>query len=342
MEVEPSSPSAEQLDRPLATLLVVTYNQEATIRAALEGAFAQTYQPLEISVADDGSSDRTPSIIAEMAASYKGPHHVVVHRNANNLGMMGNIDQAMTAVSGEFVIANHGDDVSLPHRVERIMSHWLATDRRAMAIHTARRRMDEHGALHEVIDDARVLANMTPLEVIRDHGTLVGASMGWARKLWEVFGPVAPIGKFDDFPTAFRASLIGEIHYLPEPLLHYRQGGISAQPMEELGHHYLYGFRIKNYQWHRTFWCRYLADMETVRPENAEECRRLCLEKIGRADFHIAMAATPRWKLPLRVPGALLSAVRHRDLEYAKEPLRYLLAPLYKRRFERKMAKAAA
>ena len=58
---------------------------------------------------------------------------------------------------------------------------WLGSGRRAKAIHSARRRMDEAGGLHEVFDDARVLANQTPLEVIRDHGTLVGASLACDR-----------------------------------------------------------------------------------------------------------------------------------------------------------------
>ena len=56
--------------------------------------------------------------------------------------------------------------------------------------------------LHEVIDDGpRILADMTPLEVVRDHGTLVGATLGWDRDIWRVFGPLGPTPVFDDFPT---------------------------------------------------------------------------------------------------------------------------------------------
>ena len=105
-------------------------------------------------------------------------------------------------------------------------------------------------------DGPRILAGMTPLEVIRDHGTLVGATLGWDRDLWRVFGPLGPTPIFDDFPTAFRASLIGEIAYLDEPLLHYRMGGTSSRPQGDFGHNYLYGFRIKDLRWHRSFWRR--------------------------------------------------------------------------------------
>ena len=44
---------------PRVTLAVIAYNQERFIREAIEGAFAQTYQPLEIILSDDCSSDRT-------------------------------------------------------------------------------------------------------------------------------------------------------------------------------------------------------------------------------------------------------------------------------------------
>jgi glycosyltransferase involved in cell wall biosynthesis len=327
-------------DRPLVTVLLICYNQEDLVQAAFEGALAQTYSPLEIFVSDNASTDRSFDIIKEVAAGYSGPHRIALHRNATNLGIMGNIDHAMSMVSGEFVVSSHGDDVSLPHRVERLVEVWLASGRRAKAIHSARRRMDEAGRLHEIIEDNRVLADMTPLEVVRDHGTLVGATLGWSRELWDVFGPISPIGIFDDFPTCFRASLIGEIRYVPEPLVNFREGGNSAPPSEERGYNYLYGFRIKSLRWHKTFWQRYLADMETVRPPDYEECRRICLQKIARADFTIALAESAPHRVPLAIPQAVRLSLAERDTRYLKDVGRYMLGPLYRRRLDRKAERA--
>jgi glycosyltransferase involved in cell wall biosynthesis len=44
----------------------------------VEGAFSQTYSPLEIILSDDCSSDRTFEIMEEMAREYQGPHLVKV------------------------------------------------------------------------------------------------------------------------------------------------------------------------------------------------------------------------------------------------------------------------
>ena len=227
------------------------------MRASIEAAFAQTWSPLEILLSDDCSPDGTFAVMQEMAAAYSGPHRVILNRNPKNLGITAHVDRIMELTSGDFVVQNAGDDVATPDRTSKLVAAWLASGRRAKAIHSARRRLDEAGGLHEVIDDGpRILAGMTPLEVIRDHGTLVGASLGWDRDLWRVFGPLGPTPIFDDFPTAFRASLIGEIAYLAEPLLHYRMGGTSSRPQGDFGHNYLYGFRIKDLRWHRSFWAR--------------------------------------------------------------------------------------
>lgn len=52
------------LDHPLVTFALLAYSQEKYIREAVEGAFAQTYEPLEIILSDDCSSDRTYFTIA--------------------------------------------------------------------------------------------------------------------------------------------------------------------------------------------------------------------------------------------------------------------------------------
>jgi glycosyltransferase involved in cell wall biosynthesis len=326
-----------EMERPLVSFFVTAYRQEHLVRAAIEGAFAQTWSPLEIVLSDDASPDGTFAVMQAMAAAYSGPHRVILNRNPKNLGITAHVDRIMELTSGAFVVQNAGDDVSVPERTEALVAAWLASGRRAKAIHSARRRLDEDGGLHEVIDDGpRILAGLSPLEVIRDHGTLVGAGLGWDREIWRVFGPLGPTPVFDDFPTAFRASLLGEIAYLDAPLLHYRMGGISSRPVGHAGMNYLHGFRIKDLRWHRSFWRAYLEAMQVVTPPDAAECRRLCAEKIAAADFAIGLAETPWWRLPMRLPASAALSLARRDPSYLRETAKYLLGPLYKRRRDRR------
>ena len=65
--------------------------------------------------------------------------------------------------------------------------------------------------------------------------------------------------------------------------------------------------------------------METVEPPDADECRRLCREKIARADFLIGLAETPR----ARLPQNLWRSIATRDPLYLTETAKYLAGSLY-------------
>ena len=111
-----ASNSIPGADRPLVTFALFAYNQELFIREAVEGAFAQTYEPLEIILSDDCSTDSTFRIMQEMATSYKGGHTIIVRRSSVNRGLGLHIKDVADLASGEFIVVAAGDDISLPQR----------------------------------------------------------------------------------------------------------------------------------------------------------------------------------------------------------------------------------
>ena len=58
------------MNRPLASMLLIAYNQQFTIADAIRGALAQTYSPLEIVVSDDASNDTTLAAMQAALAGY--------------------------------------------------------------------------------------------------------------------------------------------------------------------------------------------------------------------------------------------------------------------------------
>lgn len=114
-------------DRPLVTFALFAYNQEGFIREAVEGAFAQTYEPLEIILSDDCSSDRTFEIMEEMAAAYEGPHVVHCRQNPRNIGVLSHVLSVMHEIGGSLVVVAAGDDISLPHRSAELTRVWKET-----------------------------------------------------------------------------------------------------------------------------------------------------------------------------------------------------------------------
>lgn len=111
-------------ERPLVTFALFAYNQEKYIREAVEGALSQTYEPLEIILSDDCSTDRTFDIMQEMAAAYTGPHRVYTRKNEQNKGLIGHVCAVSEVLNGKFTVLAAGDDRSLPERVETLVRIW--------------------------------------------------------------------------------------------------------------------------------------------------------------------------------------------------------------------------
>ena len=106
----------------LVTFALFAYNQEKYIIEAVEGAFAQTYEPLEIIISDDCSSDQTFEIIKEMAGQYPGPHRVIVRQSQTNRGLVRHIRDVVETASGDIVVVAAGDDISFSQRTKELVS----------------------------------------------------------------------------------------------------------------------------------------------------------------------------------------------------------------------------
>ena len=89
------------------SVLMATYNRGPMLEESLESVLAQTHQPCEIIVIDDGSTDDTPSRIASYGDQIRSI------RLANG-GKSRALNAAMPRVSGDFVWIFDDDDVALP------------------------------------------------------------------------------------------------------------------------------------------------------------------------------------------------------------------------------------
>lgn len=98
----------------LVSVLIPTYNQQSFISKAVESAMAQTYQSIEIIIADDHSTDETKQIVAPYLANDSRMRYV---RNEKNLGRVANYHNALyTHAKGDYVVILDGDDYFLNER----------------------------------------------------------------------------------------------------------------------------------------------------------------------------------------------------------------------------------
>ncbi len=215
--------------QPLATMLLICFNQEDSIDAALEGALAQDYTNLEIVISDDASSDNTYGRICAKLVEYKGPHRIKLLQNPQNLGIGGNIDQAVRQSEGELIFITAGDDVSLSERVSTVVTHWLQRNCQPDLIAAYLNDIDLQNNFHGVI----TISNLAAYGSLEDWSRMgpphvIGAAQAWTRRLFDRFGGIPSGVVGEDMVMAFRAISTGSAITIPIPLVNYRRGGITS------------------------------------------------------------------------------------------------------------------
>jgi glycosyltransferase involved in cell wall biosynthesis len=99
-------------NRPLASVVIPTYNRSGLLREAVESALAQTYPNVEVIVVDDGSTDDTPEVMAR----YDGR---VQYIRQPNRGVAAARNAGIRASRGEYLCFLDDDDLFLPRKIER-------------------------------------------------------------------------------------------------------------------------------------------------------------------------------------------------------------------------------
>jgi glycosyltransferase involved in cell wall biosynthesis len=99
----------------LISCIIPVFNGERFLAEALDSILAQTYRPLEIIVADDGSTDGT----AEVAASY-GDRVAYLRQAKMGAGQAKNM--GLDAAQGEYIAFLDADDLWHPSKLTKQMA----------------------------------------------------------------------------------------------------------------------------------------------------------------------------------------------------------------------------
>jgi glycosyltransferase involved in cell wall biosynthesis len=104
--------------RPKASAIIIFLNGEKFIGEAIESVLAQTLNPIELILVDDGSTDGATSIAKSYAAKHPGVVRYIDHPGHENLGMSASRNAGMRAANSDYVAFLDADDVWLPGRLE--------------------------------------------------------------------------------------------------------------------------------------------------------------------------------------------------------------------------------
>ena len=104
-------------NKPLVSVIMATFNeQERFIKESIDSILGQTYQNLELLIADDSTNNDTIRVIDDFA---RRDNRVKVIRKESRMGFVKALNIALKEAKGEYIARMDGDDVALPDRFKK-------------------------------------------------------------------------------------------------------------------------------------------------------------------------------------------------------------------------------
>jgi glycosyltransferase involved in cell wall biosynthesis len=128
------------MNQGIVDVLLPVFNGATTITEAIESLQQQTFTSFRIIVVDDGSTDRTPEVLAALAAR---DSRITVLTQSNG-GTVDALNAGLRLCQAEFIARQDADDISDPSRLEMELDHFRSHPD-CVAVSGAVKHIDEQG-----------------------------------------------------------------------------------------------------------------------------------------------------------------------------------------------------
>ncbi|MFN3300383.1 MAG: glycosyltransferase family 2 protein [Sediminibacterium sp.] len=207
---------------PLVSVILATYNGELYIREQVDSILRQTYKNIEIIFVDDCSSDKTVSILDSICHNYS---HCSLIINTENMGYIRNFEKGMMMAKGEFIAPADQDDIWLPEKIEKLIE---ATNNETNITYCDSLLIDYKGeSLSKRLSEIKQLINFNNCIMFAIGNSAAGHAMIIRRKVVFDAMPFPTMIPHDHW-LGFIASLTGEVKFINEVMVHYRQHSSSV------------------------------------------------------------------------------------------------------------------
>jgi glycosyltransferase involved in cell wall biosynthesis len=333
----------------LVSVCLPVFNGAKFLPEAIKSVLSQSHSELELLIADDGSSDNSWEIIKTMAAT---DSRIKVRKNQDRLGLFSNYNRTIGSASGEFIKPFAQDDVLNANALE-LMIKALRENETASIVASARNVLAESSGelfgadvnsdqtgtkLDHTVDKFQSPVDITgasneghyaPLSKGLNPGKLVVLKcLAQYRNL--VGEPVTVMyrAKFksEEFSRDYRSLgdlelwlrllHLGDLYYIPEPLVHFRQH--DASRTSEL---------LSDIDWVLDFprlSREYLADLSRLGIDRTSYCVRFLelaaplVEKYASTDSNYINGLPPYKELAyymlMRFPAALNGEANYKSV----------------------------
>ena len=210
------------MENPLVSVAVITYNQKEYLRECVDSILSQSYDNLEIVIADDASTDGTQAMLLEYSKNFPAKFTLCLAKE--NQGITKNSNIAHFACKGKYIAWVGGDDLFLSGKISAQVEYMENHPECSLCYHDIEVfNSSDNNTLHYCSEKRQ--PRLGGIRALIRHGTFIGACSTMIR------ADHAPkLGFCEDIPVAsdwlFWVECLGQggqLGYLNRILSRYRR-----------------------------------------------------------------------------------------------------------------------
>jgi alpha-1,3-rhamnosyltransferase len=145
--------------KPLCSILCTSYNHEDFIKDCIHGIWNQAYKNIEIIVLDDGSTDKSVSVLNDLNKCSPFPMQIIVQENTGNVGK--NCNKMIGLAKGKYIIFISCDDFLTKNSINEKITLMEKDESICLVISKKYYRINKNNTISEEIDQDWLAAKIT-------------------------------------------------------------------------------------------------------------------------------------------------------------------------------------
>jgi glycosyltransferase involved in cell wall biosynthesis len=215
------------------SVIIPTYNRAEFLRSAIESALNQTFKDIEIIVADDKSTDNTPTVVKSF-----NDKRIKYLTNKSNMGPSATRNSAILASKGEYIAFLDDDDEWIPKKLQKQVELLDKSPPNICGVYSDRLIIDRlsNEIISKGLQSGKVRGNL--LSQLAMHNQINTCTVLLRKRCLDEVGLFdETISYMEDRDLWIRLSLNWDFEYINEPLTRtyiHKQGHLSERLKDQI------------------------------------------------------------------------------------------------------------
>ncbi len=241
---------------PLVSIAIISYNNEDYISECIESCLDQTYENIEIIIADDASTDNSIKIINEYALLY--PSKIRTIYSKTNCGLSPNFNKAARASKGKWIKYIASDDLLVSDCIENYIREIFRLNIESGILFSKMRTFglkSKKDITSKIPDIFKINADERLKSILIDNTLPSPTAFFNMDTLYELGLSNEEYAFIEDYPLWLKAILNGvSLRYLDIYTVKYRYHDSLSNSLDKIGNIKFYRSRLKFFRneiWNR-------------------------------------------------------------------------------------------